>query len=98
MQEQLSSTANSFLLQFIGIIKHLRHELVRVPLKNEKGEPLKSVNIAIIHSNKDVLGVKEVNEWIALVWFLQHPPDLNGNGMPDIPEYYSTRSPRLYKK
>jgi 5'-nucleotidase len=93
-----SITANTYLLQFIGIIKKLSHGLVRVTLKNEKGEPLKSINDAIIDANKEIPGVQEVKEWIALVWFLQHQPDLNGNGIPDIPEYYRTGSPRLYKK
>jgi 5'-nucleotidase/UDP-sugar diphosphatase len=93
-----SITANTYLLQFIGIIKKLSHGLVKVTLKNEKGETLKSIKDAIIDANTNVPGVQEVKEWVALLWFLQQQPDINGNGIPDIPDYYRTGSPRLHKK
>lgn len=93
-----SITANTYLLQFIGIIKKLSHGLVKVRLKNEKGEPLQSIGAAIIDGDKNLPGIQEVKEWMALVWFLQQQPDINGNGIPDVPDYYRTGSPRLFKK
>jgi hypothetical protein len=35
---------------------------------------------------------------MALIWYLQQQPDTNGNGIPDIPVYYSSGSPRLHKE
>ncbi len=93
-----SLSASVYLLQFVGIIKKLSHGLVRVTLKNEDGQPLKSIDDGIIDGNASAPGIQEVKEWIALVWFLQNQPDVNGDGIPDIPEYYRTGSPRLYEK
>jgi 5'-nucleotidase len=93
-----SITANTYLLEFVGIIKKLSKGLVKVTLKNEKGEPIQSIYDAVIDANTDAPGVQEMKEWVALLWFLQQQPDINGNGIPDIPDYYRTGSPRLYKK
>ena len=93
-----SLTANTYLLEFVGIIKKLSHSLVKVTLKNEKGEPLQSIYDAMIDADPDKPGTQEVKEWMALVWYLQQQPDINGNGIPDIPIYYSTGSPRLHRE
>ncbi len=93
-----SITADTYLLQFIGIIKKLSHGLVKVTLKNENGDIIKSVNEALIDGDLNSPGVQELKEWVALVWFLQQKPDTNGNGIPEIPELYRSGSPRLYKK
>jgi 5'-nucleotidase / UDP-sugar diphosphatase len=93
-----SISADIYLLQFIGIIKKLSHGLVRVTLKDENGVPIKSVNDALIDGNAEVPGIQEMKEWVALVWFLSQQPDKNGNGIPEIPEFYRTGNPRLFKK
>jgi 5'-nucleotidase/UDP-sugar diphosphatase len=91
-----SITADTYLLEFVGIIKKLSKGLVKVTLKNEKGEPLKSIYDAVIDASPDISGVQEVKEWMALVWYLQQQPDTNGNGIPDVPAYYNAGSPRLH--
>jgi 5'-nucleotidase len=53
---------------------------------------------AVIDANPDIPGKQEVKEWMALIWYLQQQPDINGNGIPDIPVYYRTGSPRLHKE
>ncbi|MCB9013399.1 MAG: bifunctional metallophosphatase/5'-nucleotidase [Bacteroidales bacterium] len=95
-KELYSITADTYLLQFIGIIKKLSHGLVKVTLKDEHGNPLKSFNEAIIDGNPNLEGTQELKEWIALVWYLQQQKDLNGNGIPDIPDTYRKGSPRLF--
>lgn len=93
-----SLTANTYLLEFVGIIKKLSKGLVKVTLKNEKGEPLQSVDDAVIDADTVKPGIQEVKEWMALIWYLQQQPDINGNGIPDMPVYYSTGSPRLHRE
>ncbi|MBN1416696.1 MAG: metallophosphoesterase [Bacteroidales bacterium] len=92
-----SITANTYLLEFVGIIKKLSKGLVKVTLKNEQGEPLQSIYEAIIDADTDMPGIQEIKEWMALIWYLQQQPDMNGNGIPEIPEYYMTGTPRLYE-
>jgi 5'-nucleotidase len=93
-----SITANTYLLEFVGIIKKLSKGLVKVTLKNEAGIPIGTISEAIIDADPDLPGVQEVKEWMALVWYLQQQPDLNGNGIPDVPELYRTGNPRLHKE
>ena len=93
-----SITANTYLLEFVGLIKKLSKGLVRVTLKNEKGEPIGSINEAVIDADDTSPGVQEIKDWMTLLWFLQQQPDTNGNGIPDIPDDYRTGSPRLTKK
>jgi 5'-nucleotidase/UDP-sugar diphosphatase len=93
-----SITANTYLLEFVGIIRKLSKGLVKVTLKNEKGEPLQSIYDAVIDADPETQGVQEVKEWMALIWYLQQQPDTNNNGIPDIPAYYLTGSPRLHRR
>jgi 5'-nucleotidase/UDP-sugar diphosphatase len=92
-----SLSASVYLLQFVGIIKKLSHGLVKVTLKNENGQPLKSIDEAVIDGDPGTPGIQEVKEWRALVWYLQNQPDVNGDSIPDMPEYYRTGSPRLHE-
>ncbi|MFO7370946.1 MAG: bifunctional UDP-sugar hydrolase/5'-nucleotidase [Bacteroidales bacterium] len=93
-----SLTANTYLLEFIGIIKKLSKGLIRVTLKDANGNPINSINEAIIDADMAVEGVQEIKEWMALLWYLQQQPDSNGNGIADIPETYRTGSPRLHRE
>lgn len=93
-----SLTANTYLLEFIGIIKKLSKGLVKVTLKDANGNPINSINAAIIDADPAVEGVQEIKEWMALLWYLQQQPDSNGNGIRNIPETYRTGSPRLHKE
>ncbi|MBN1790428.1 MAG: bifunctional metallophosphatase/5'-nucleotidase [Bacteroidales bacterium] len=90
-----SLTANTYILEFVGIIKKLSKGLVKVTLKDESGNPIRSVADAWIDADPAVPGTQEIKEWMTLLWYLQQQPDINGNGIPDIPETYRTASPRL---
>ncbi len=91
-------TADSYVLGFVSVIKKLSKHLIVITLKNERGKPIRSIDDAIIDADPDAPGIQEVKEWMALVWFLQQQPDINGNGIGDIPENYHTGNPRLRRE
>ncbi len=93
-----SITADSYVLGFVSIIKKLSKHLIVITLKNERGEPIRSVDDAMIDADPDAPGIQELKEWMALVWFLQQQPDVNGNGIGDIPDYYRTGNPGLRRE
>ena len=93
-----SIIADSYVLGFVSIIKKLSKHLIVINLKNERGEPVMSVDEAIIDADPGVPGIQEIKEWMALVWFLQQQPDTNGNGIGDIPDSYRTGNPWLIRK
>jgi 5'-nucleotidase len=90
-----SITANTYLLEFVGIIKKLSKGLVKVELKDAAGKPIQSIYDAVIDADSDKPGIQEIKEWVALIWYLQQQQDLNGNGIPEVPEYYKKVTPRL---
>lgn len=93
--ELYSITANAYVLEFVGIIKKLTKHLIVVKLKDEQGNPIQSVYDALIDADADQPGTQEAKEWRALVWYLQQFPDINGNGIADVPDDYRSGRPGL---
>jgi 5'-nucleotidase / UDP-sugar diphosphatase len=81
-------TANSYMLEFIGIIKKMSFGLINVMPKDKDGNRITDMSYAVIDmdSNKD--GIQEGKEWLALIEYLQSMSDKNGNGIPDIDSKY----------
>jgi 5'-nucleotidase / UDP-sugar diphosphatase len=88
-----SVTADSYVLGFASQIGKLTRHLINVSLKNERGEHIKSIDDAIIDADPDKPGIQEIKAWMTLLWFLRQQPDINGNGIADIPDCYRTGSP-----
>lgn len=93
-----SITADSYVLGFVSIIKKFSKHLIVINLKNEHGELVRSIDNASIDADPDAPGIQEVKEWMALVWFFQKQPDINGNGIGDIPDYYRIGNPGLRRE
>ncbi len=87
--ELYSLAANSYMLEFIGIIKKMSLGLLNVVPRDADGKPLTDMKGAVIDMNEKVEGVQEGKEWLALVEYLASMPDTNGNGIPDIDARYS---------
>jgi 5'-nucleotidase / UDP-sugar diphosphatase len=84
-----SITANSYMLEFIGIIKKMSFGLINVVPKDSQGNPVKDMSASVIDFDERKEGVQEGKEWLALVEFLSAMKDLTGNGIPDIDKKYS---------
>jgi len=85
-----SITANSYMLEFIGIIKKMSFGLINVVPKDIEGHPISDMSKAIIDIDGEKEGVQEGKEWLALMEYMSAMKDTNGNGIPDIDERYST--------
>lgn len=90
-----SIAANSYILEFVGIIKSMSFGLLNVVPKDAAGVPLTDFSTAVINFARDGGGYAEGKEWIALIEFLSAMPDKDGNGIPDIDEYYRNPKPRV---
>ncbi len=87
-QTLYSVTANSYMLQFIGIIKKMSFGLINVSPKDIDGEKITDMKNAVIDMDTSKSGIQEGKEWLALIEYLQMMNDLNGNGIPDIDPKY----------
>jgi 5'-nucleotidase len=85
-----SVTANSYMLEFIGIIKKMSVGLINVVPKDFAGNKVTDLKTAVIDMDENREGVQEGKEWLALLKFFSSMKDTNGNGIPDIDRKYST--------
>ncbi|MBN2348796.1 MAG: bifunctional metallophosphatase/5'-nucleotidase [Bacteroidales bacterium] len=83
-----SITADSYMLQFVGMLKKMSFGLIKVVPKKNNGVALNSMKDAVIDFNPEQEGIQEGKEWIALLEFVRGLPDTNNNGIPNIPERY----------
>jgi 5'-nucleotidase len=84
-----SITADSYMLEFIGIIKKMSFGLINVVPKDAAGNKVKDMGTTVIDMDESRDGVQEGKEWLALIEFLSSMKDTNGNGIPDIDKKYA---------
>ena len=92
-QKLYSISANSYMLEFIGIIKKTTFGLVNVVPKLYDGSPMGEIANAVIDFDPSQEGVQEGKEWIALTRLLSVMDDIDGDKIPDMNPFY--RNPPL---
>lgn len=92
-----SITANSYMLEFIGIIKKMSFGLINVVPKDVSGNPVTDMKNAIIDMNGSVAGIQEGKEWLALLEYIGSMMDTGNNHIPDIDDRYSIPVKTFYK-
>ncbi len=83
-----SVTANSYMLEFVGIIRKMSFGLINVVPKDANGDPITDMKTAVMDFDDSRDGTQEGKEWLALVEYLSAMKDVNGNGIPDIDQKY----------
>jgi 5'-nucleotidase/UDP-sugar diphosphatase len=86
-----SIAANSYILEFVGLLKKMTYGIVRVYPKDKEGQVYKNMKNAVIDMDPMKDGVQEGKEWLALYKFVSQFPDTDRDGIPDIP--YSYKKP-----
>jgi 5'-nucleotidase/UDP-sugar diphosphatase len=93
--ELYSIAANSYILEFVGLLKKKTFGIVKVYPKNKDGVIITDMHKAIIDMDPHNDGVQEGKEWIALYNFVRQFKDINHDGVPDIPDQYKNPSFRV---
>ena len=91
-----SITANSYMLEFIGIIKKMSFGLINVVPKDSGGNPVTDMKTAVIDMDEGRAGLQEGKEWLALMELIALMKDNNGNGIPEINNKYSVPVKTFY--
>jgi 5'-nucleotidase len=84
-----SITADSYMLEFIGIIRKKSFGIVNVVPKDRNGLKIKDMRSTIIDMDEARDGIQEGKEWLALIKYLSLMKDMDGDGTPDIDSKYS---------
>ncbi len=88
-----SVTANAYMIGFIGQLKKMSFGLVNVEPKNSEGEVQNPLDM-IIDLDPEKKGLQEAKEWLSIYYYARGLDDVNGNGIPDIPQKYrNARNP-----
>ena len=88
-QALYSISANSYMLEFIGIIKQMSFGLINVVPKDSEGKQISRMEDAVIDMDSSVPGKQEGKEWLALMEFVSSMADTDGDGVPEISRRYS---------
>jgi 5'-nucleotidase len=80
--------SNAYVTEFFGIIKKMTKGILKVVPKFADGTVMTDFKLGLIDRDPDKPGVQEAKEWAGLMTFAAQLPDLNGNGIPDMPEKY----------
>lgn len=84
-----SITADTYMLEYIGIIKKMSFGLINVVPKDFSGVKLADLKKAVVDTDDKREGVQEGKEWLALMEYLSSMKDTNGDGIPDIDQAYN---------
>ncbi len=84
-----SVTANSYMVEFMGIIKKMSFGLIKVIPKDVSGNKIKDMKTAVIDMDENRPGVQEGKEWLALLDYLTSMQDTDGDKIPDIDQKYN---------
>ena len=88
-----SLTTNNYVLEFFGLVQEVTFGLLKVSPKDRYGNPVTDLNDLIIDGKPEQAGLQEMKEWEGFIQYLSQFPDVNGNEIPDIPEYYKNPKP-----
>jgi 5'-nucleotidase/UDP-sugar diphosphatase len=77
--------ATSYVGSFTWLVPELTQGLLDVIPKDVEGRPLPRIEDAIVDQDPARAGVQELKEWQALLDHIRSLPDLDGDGLADIP-------------
>jgi len=92
-----SITVSSYVASFLWLVPNLSAGLIKVTPKDAQGRPYVHLGDAVIDRNPNQTGIQEYKEWQALLDYVQKLPDLNGDGLPDIPSSGAISKLRMQK-
>lgn len=85
-----SISADSYMLEFIGIIKKMSFGLINVVPKDIAGNRVTDMKNAVIDMDEVKEGIQEGKEWLAMIRYVSKMSDTNGNGIPDLDKKYKS--------
>lgn len=83
-----SVAANSYMLEFVGIIQSMTYGLVRITPKDAEGNKIENINDAIIEVQAEKKQKIEGKEWLAVLKYLEHIAKYHYDEETPISQYY----------
>ncbi|MBE3065588.1 MAG: bifunctional metallophosphatase/5'-nucleotidase [Spirochaetes bacterium] len=82
------TAANMYNSTFLKLIGGFTYGILTIVPKDRDGKPIADLATARVDADKSAPGIQELKEWAGLMEYVRQFPDVNGNGIPDIPAKY----------
>jgi 2',3'-cyclic-nucleotide 2'-phosphodiesterase (5'-nucleotidase family) len=79
---------NFYTAQMVGFVRNASRGLLSITPRDREGRPVTDLKQGIIDADAIAPGIQEIKEWLALAAYMKGFPDVDGNGIPDIPARY----------
>jgi 5'-nucleotidase len=70
-------------------------QILKIVPKDRSGKPIEDLESALVDADKDIEGIQELKEWMAVMDYIRSFPDTDGDGLPEIPEKYREKEGRI---
>jgi len=87
--------ANIYNATFLKIIGRFTSGILTIVPKDRDGKAIDDLNGAVIDRDRNARGIQGLREWAGLMAFMKAFPDLDRDGIPDVPEYYREARGRI---
>ena len=84
----LRVVADIYNATFLKIIGSFTWHVLDIVPKDRNGNPIHNLRNARVDADGTKPGVQELKQWTGVLKYIQHFPDTDNNGIPDIPEKY----------
>jgi 5'-nucleotidase len=93
--KQYRIAANIYNATFLKIIGRFTSNILTIVPRDREGNPIQDLTTAIIDRDPKVKGVQGLKEWAGLIEYMKTFPDIDRDGIPDVPEKYRAALGRI---
>ncbi|NLN38229.1 MAG: bifunctional metallophosphatase/5'-nucleotidase [Smithella sp.] len=90
--------ANLYNATFLKMVGRFTFSFLEIIPKDRRGQPIDDLPQALVDADKTKPGVQELKQWLCLIDYVRSFKDLDGNGLPYMPEKYSGLLGRIVEK
>jgi 5'-nucleotidase/UDP-sugar diphosphatase len=81
-------TADIYNSTFLKIIGNFTSNILEIIPKDREGRPISDLGTVRVDMKPNQEGIQELKEWWSVLEYIKSLPDIDGDGVPDIPEKY----------
>jgi len=89
--------ANIYNSVFLEIVGDFTYGILNIQPKDKDGQPIADLVEARVDADQEKEGVQGLKEWKGVMEYVKTFKDIDGNGIPDVPERYRHQQGRIVK-